>query len=164
MARNRCLAMLSLEGATGELELDGLDGRVASDAALRRVAAAVGALPADQCAALLLAEIGVHAEEEIATIIGAPRDKVSTLVGLAGIAAVLVAFGVVAAGHGQGAATPGALAPVGTGRAGAAGSGGSAGATGATGDAGAIQDADLRDEDGVGPLTRAAAEAQRILD
>jgi DNA-directed RNA polymerase specialized sigma24 family protein len=267
MARNRCLANLTLEGASSELELDGLDRRVASDAALRRLAAAVGALPADQRAALLLAEIGVHAEEEIGTIVGAPRDKVATLVGqarmtvagvekpgdwhcahavaelaghdglprreavrrhledcescqafcatveqqrrllkvalpvarsealrapapaagvprparrrpapdaaparrdwrtkaaLAGIAALLAGVGVVAAGHGQGTATPAALAPVGAARTTDVGS--SAGAAGATGDAGAVHDADLRDADGAGPLARAVATAQDIVD
>jgi DNA-directed RNA polymerase specialized sigma24 family protein len=87
IARNRCLVMLDrMPQRAGDVELHGLDAEVARDPELRALVGVVGSLPSDQRAALLLAQLGRHAEEEIATIVGAPKDKVAALVGQARMA------------------------------------------------------------------------------
>jgi DNA-directed RNA polymerase specialized sigma24 family protein len=85
IARNRSLAMLESSPArAGDgLELDGLDPLLRRDAELRALAGVVASLPPDQRAALLLAQLGRHTGEEIATIVGAPREKLAALVGQA---------------------------------------------------------------------------------
>src|SRR4051794_1769788 len=85
IARNRCLTMIEASPvrAGDALELDGLDPLLRRDGELRAMAGVVAALPPDQRAALLLAQLGRHTEEEVATIVGAPREKLAALVGQA---------------------------------------------------------------------------------
>src|SRR3954453_5310680 len=87
IARNRCLVMLDrMPARAGDVELSGLDAEVARDAELRGLVGVLGRLAVDQRAALLLAQLGRHTEEEIATIVGAPKEKVAALVGQARMA------------------------------------------------------------------------------
>src|SRR5204862_7564868 len=67
-------------------DLHGLDPEVRRDAELRAMVDAVGALPADQRTALLLAELHHHSREEIAAIVGCPGEKIDPLVAEARIA------------------------------------------------------------------------------
>ena len=81
IARGRCGAA-RLEGT----DLHGLDPEVRRDPELRALVDGIGRLPADQRAALLLAELHHHSREEIAAIVGCPGDKVEPLVAGARIA------------------------------------------------------------------------------
>src|SRR2546423_3985339 len=88
IARNRCLTMLDASPVRpgDSVELDGLDPELRRDGELRALAAVVAGLPRDQRAALLLAQLGRHTEEEIATIVRSPKEKVAALVGQARMA------------------------------------------------------------------------------
>src|SRR5579859_720489 len=85
IARNRCFSLLRAhrEVAVAELE-DGVDDGPAAVVQrreeLRDLVADVSALPADQRAALVMAELGALSHEEIATALEVPRDKVKALV------------------------------------------------------------------------------------
>ena len=80
VARNRCVAALeSLARVDARVDLRGLDPEVARDAELQLLAAAVGRLPLDQRAVLLLRELETHTREEIAAIAGCPADKADAL-------------------------------------------------------------------------------------
>ena len=61
------------------MDLHGLDPEVARDVDLQLLTAAVGRLPLDQRAVLLLRELDVHTREEVAAIAGCPADKADAL-------------------------------------------------------------------------------------
>ncbi|HEY7623060.1 MAG TPA: sigma-70 family RNA polymerase sigma factor [Solirubrobacteraceae bacterium] len=85
IARNRCLSVLrarreqvafdEMRGATNGLAAD-VDRR----AELRGLLADLERLPEEQRAALVLFELGDHSHDEIAEILGVPREKVKALV------------------------------------------------------------------------------------
>jgi RNA polymerase sigma factor (sigma-70 family) len=85
IARHRCLSVLRArrERPVAEVALPAAD-RLAADVAmredLRTVLDDVARLPDDQRAALVLAELGDVSHEEIARILGCPREKVKALV------------------------------------------------------------------------------------
>jgi RNA polymerase sigma factor (sigma-70 family) len=85
IARNRCLSMLrarrerSLE-ALQEPSTEHLSDEAQRRQDVREVLADVAALPEDQRAALVLAEIGAVSHEEIAMVLDVPRQKVKALV------------------------------------------------------------------------------------
>jgi RNA polymerase sigma factor (sigma-70 family) len=88
IARNRCLSVL--RARREHLALDdaapwapataGLSVEVEQREDLRALLADLQRLPDDQRAALILAELGAHAHEEIADILGVPVPKVKALV------------------------------------------------------------------------------------
>ena len=86
IARNRCLTILGrrreLPGEAGEVEVatEGLADEVQRRDDLRALIGDLQRLPADQRAALLLAELGSHSHEDVAAILACPRDKVKALV------------------------------------------------------------------------------------
>lgn len=80
IARNRCVAALeSRPRGDARVDLHGLDPEVARDADLQQLAGALGRLPLDQRAVLLLRELETHTREEIAAIAGCPADKADAL-------------------------------------------------------------------------------------
>jgi RNA polymerase sigma factor (sigma-70 family) len=85
IARNRCLSMLRArreQVAFDETRVatDGLAADVDRRAQLRGLLADLERLPDDQRAALVLFELGDHAHDEIAEILGVRREKVKALV------------------------------------------------------------------------------------
>src|SRR5436309_1011890 len=79
IARNRCGAA----APDKTVETAGLDPEVARDHELSALLAALGDLPPDQRAALLLTELDRHSHEDVAAILGCPGDKVDALVAAA---------------------------------------------------------------------------------
>jgi len=85
IARNRCLSMLRgrREVAVAECEQGASEGPAAvvvRREALRDLMVDVNGLPADQRAALVMAELGAFSHEEIAVALEVPRDRVKALV------------------------------------------------------------------------------------
>jgi RNA polymerase sigma factor (sigma-70 family) len=85
IARNRCLSILRArrDRPTSELEdipTEGLAAEVQRREDLREILRDLAALPEDQRAALVLAELGALPHEEIARVLDCPRDKVKALV------------------------------------------------------------------------------------
>ena len=85
IARNRCLSMLrarreQADGGLHEPSTEHLSDEAQRRQDVREVLADVAALPEDQRAALVLAEIGAVSHEEIALVLGVPRQKVKALV------------------------------------------------------------------------------------
>src|SRR4051794_23668000 len=87
IARNRCLSLLRARrehvGLSDEAPAPataGLAAEVERREDLREMLGDLARLPADQRAALLLAELGSHSHDEIADVIGVKRDKVKALV------------------------------------------------------------------------------------
>jgi RNA polymerase sigma factor (sigma-70 family) len=85
IARNRCLSMLrarreQADGGLHEPSTEHLSDEAQRRQDVREVLADVAALPDDQRAALVLAEIGAVSHEEIALVLGVPRQKVKALV------------------------------------------------------------------------------------
>lgn len=85
IARNRCLSVLRLRrerpsDELGESATEGLADEVQRRADLQEMLADLSALPEDQRAALVLSELGDMSHDEIATVVGCPRDKVKALV------------------------------------------------------------------------------------
>jgi RNA polymerase sigma factor (sigma-70 family) len=85
IARNRCLSMLRARRETASLEDvepvgEGLAAEVQRRADLRDVLRDLARLPEDQRAALVLAELGALSHDEIATVVGCPKEKVKALV------------------------------------------------------------------------------------
>jgi len=85
IARNRCFTLLKrrreqpLEHAE-EPSTENLSAAVMRRQDLRDLLSDVAALPDEQRAALVLAELGGCSHEEIATVLAVPRDKVKALV------------------------------------------------------------------------------------
>ena len=88
IARNRCLSLLATrreQVALDDVETElpsttGLAAQVEQRSDLRALLADLHRLPADQRAALVLAELEVHDHKEIAAILGVPQPKVKALV------------------------------------------------------------------------------------
>src|SRR4051794_38960183 len=88
IARNRCLSLLrARRDQVGLDEEDvaapstvGLAAEVERREDLREMLADLARLPADQRAALLLAELGSHTHDDIADVLDVKRDKVKALV------------------------------------------------------------------------------------
>src|SRR3954454_22159017 len=87
IARTRCLSLLRARrehvGLSDEAPAPataGLAAEVERREDLREMLGDLARLPADQRAALLLAELGSHSHDEIAEVIGVKRDKVKALV------------------------------------------------------------------------------------
>jgi RNA polymerase sigma factor (sigma-70 family) len=85
IARNRCLSILRArrEQPSDDIEIPstlGLATEVEQRAELRELLGDLAALPEEQRAALVLSEIGDLAHDDIAGILGCPRDKVKALV------------------------------------------------------------------------------------
>jgi RNA polymerase sigma factor (sigma-70 family) len=85
IARNRCLSMLRARREQVAFDetraaTDGLAADVDRRAQLRGLLADLERLPDDQRAALVLFELGDHAHDEIAEILGVRREKVKALV------------------------------------------------------------------------------------
>jgi len=85
IARNQCLSMLRARRDPVPLEdaepaVEGLSAEVARREDLRFLLADLAALPEDQRAALVLAELGALAHDEIAAVLGCRREKVKALV------------------------------------------------------------------------------------
>jgi RNA polymerase sigma factor (sigma-70 family) len=85
IARHRCLSMLRARRErpfeeVPQLVTDHLAAEASAREDLRAILTDVARLPDDQRAALVLAELGDLSHEEIARVIGCPRDKVKALV------------------------------------------------------------------------------------
>jgi RNA polymerase sigma factor (sigma-70 family) len=85
IARNRCLSMLRARREHVALErvepsTDGLGATVERREQLRELLGDLARLPADQRAALLLAELGTLDHAGIAAVLGCPRERVKALV------------------------------------------------------------------------------------
>jgi len=84
IARNRCLSVLRARRESSSEEIDvptaGLDEQVQQRAELRELVQDVQDLPADQRAALLLAELGDLSHPEVAGVLGCEVPKVKALV------------------------------------------------------------------------------------
>ncbi|MGZ4278576.1 MAG: RNA polymerase sigma factor, partial [Solirubrobacteraceae bacterium] len=88
IARNRCLSVLRAQREHAAFEDDapaavstaGLAAEVQQRTELRELVADLGRLPEDQRAALVLFELGDHAQDEIAAVLGVRREKVKALV------------------------------------------------------------------------------------
>ena len=85
IARNRCSrccarAASSRSRAADEPSTEHLSSAVQRRQDLRDLLADLAALPDDQRAALVLAELGAVSHDEIANVLGVPRDKVKALV------------------------------------------------------------------------------------
>ena len=85
IARNRCLSLLRARrerplSEVPEPATEHLSAEAQRRQDVREVLADVAALPEDQRAALVLAEIGAVSHEEIAIVLGVPRQKVKALV------------------------------------------------------------------------------------
>ena len=85
IARNRCLSLLRMRRAQVALDdaepsTDGLAATVERREDVRELLADLAQLPADQRAALLLAELGALDHAGIAAVLGCPREKVKALV------------------------------------------------------------------------------------
>jgi RNA polymerase sigma factor (sigma-70 family) len=86
IARNRCYSVLRArrEYPTGEIPdqhpTEGLATQVQRRQDLRDLVSDLGRLPEDQRAALVLAEMDSLSHEQIANVLGVPRDKVKALV------------------------------------------------------------------------------------
>jgi RNA polymerase sigma factor (sigma-70 family) len=85
IARNRCLSVLRARREQVAFDetragTEGLAADVERRAELRGLLADLERLPEEQRAALVLFELGDHAHDEIAEILGVPREKVKALV------------------------------------------------------------------------------------
>jgi RNA polymerase sigma factor (sigma-70 family) len=85
IARNRCLSVLRArrEYPVAEVEppaTENLSAEVERRQDLRDLLGDVAGLPEEQRAALVLAELGAVSHEEIAAVLGVPREKVKALV------------------------------------------------------------------------------------
>ena len=85
IARNRCLSVLRArrEQPSDDIEIasvDGLAAEVQRKVDLQDMLRDLAELPEDQRAALVLSEIGDLAHDEIAGVLGVPKDKVKALV------------------------------------------------------------------------------------
>ena len=85
IARNRCLSLLRArrEHPVAEVEApptENLSAEVERRQDLRDLLGDLAGLPDDQRAALVLAELGAAPHEEIAVVLGVPREKVKALV------------------------------------------------------------------------------------
>lgn len=85
IARNRCLSMLRARREHADVDVvepatEGLAAEVERREDLRELLGDLSRLPEDQRAALVLAEIGSLAHEEIADVVGCSREKVKALV------------------------------------------------------------------------------------
>ena len=85
IARNRCFTLLKARREhpldhADEPSTENLSHAVQRRQDLRDLLTDVSALPDEQRAALVLAELGACSHEEIATVLGVPRDKVKALV------------------------------------------------------------------------------------
>jgi RNA polymerase sigma factor (sigma-70 family) len=85
IARNRCLTLFERRREIPDEEVDGpptegLAEEVQRREDLRELLRDVGELPEEQRAALVLAEIGGVSHDEIAQVVGVPREKVKALV------------------------------------------------------------------------------------
>jgi len=85
IARNRCLTLLRgrRERPLGELDepsTESLSAEVERRQDLRELLADLAGLPEEQRSALVLAEVGAVSHEEIAVVLGVPREKVKALV------------------------------------------------------------------------------------
>ena len=85
IARNRCLTLLRgrRERPLGELDepaTDSLSAEVERRQDLRDLLADIAHLPEEQRSALVLAEVGAVSHDEIAVVLGVPREKVKALV------------------------------------------------------------------------------------
>jgi RNA polymerase sigma factor (sigma-70 family) len=88
IARNRCYTILRARreqplGAAEEASTENLSAAVQRRQDLRDLLADLARLPDDQRAALVLAELGDVAHDEIATVLGVPRERVKALVFMA---------------------------------------------------------------------------------
>jgi RNA polymerase sigma factor (sigma-70 family) len=85
IARNRCLTLLRgrRKRPLGELDepsTESLSAKVERRQDLRELLADLAGLPEEQRSALVLAEVGGVSHEEIAVVLGVPREKVKALV------------------------------------------------------------------------------------
>src|SRR5688500_9298716 len=85
IARNRCLSVLRARREKPvddleELQTENLSVQVQRRQDLRDLLRDVGELPEEQRAALVLAEVGGVSHDEIAEVLGVPREKVKALV------------------------------------------------------------------------------------
>jgi RNA polymerase sigma factor (sigma-70 family) len=85
IARNRCFTILRARrtqslGVTVEASTENLSAAVQRRQDLRDLLADLSRLPDDQRAALVLAELGDVAHDEIATVLDVPRERVKALV------------------------------------------------------------------------------------
>jgi RNA polymerase sigma factor (sigma-70 family) len=85
IARNRCFTLLQTRRGrpldhADEPTTENLSSAVQRRQDLRDVLSDLSQLPDEQRAALVLAELGACSHEEIATVLGVPRDKVKALV------------------------------------------------------------------------------------
>jgi RNA polymerase sigma factor (sigma-70 family) len=85
IARNRCLSILRTRRERTAVEFeepttDGLAVQVQRRQDLRDLVVDINHLPDDQRAALVLAEMGALAHDEIGSVIGVPKDKVKALI------------------------------------------------------------------------------------
>ena len=85
IARNRCLSVLRARRETpvddlDELPTENLSAEVQRRQDLRDLLHDVGGLPEEQRSALVLAEVGGVSHDEIAQVLGVPRERVKALV------------------------------------------------------------------------------------
>ena len=85
IARNRCYTILGARrrqapGSAEEASTENLSAAVQRRQDLRDLLSDLSGLPDDQRAALVLAELGDVAHDEIATVLGVPRERVKALV------------------------------------------------------------------------------------
>src|SRR5665809_20828 len=84
IARNRCLSVLRARreypGVIEPPATENLSAEVERRQDLRDLLGDVAGLPDEQRAALVLAELGAVSHEEIASVLGVPREKVKALV------------------------------------------------------------------------------------
>jgi RNA polymerase sigma factor (sigma-70 family) len=85
IARNQCLSLLRARREHASIEdiepaVEGLAPAVARREDLRELLRDVSRLPVDQRSALLLAELGALSHDEIAGVVGCPKEKVKALV------------------------------------------------------------------------------------
>ena len=85
IARNHCMSLLRARREQAPLDdaepsVDGLAATVQRREDLRDLLRDLGRLPDDQRAALVLAELGALSHDEIAEVVGCPKEKVKALV------------------------------------------------------------------------------------
>jgi RNA polymerase sigma factor (sigma-70 family) len=85
IARNHCMSLLRARREHAQLDdaepsVDGLSATVQRREDLRDLLRDLGRLPDDQRAALVLAELGALSHDEIAEVVGCPKEKVKALV------------------------------------------------------------------------------------
>ncbi len=85
IARNHCMSLLRARREHAPLDdaepsVDGLSATVQRREDLRDLLRDLGRLPDDQRAALVLAELGALSHDEIAEVVGCPKEKVKALV------------------------------------------------------------------------------------